>query len=299
MNFEYYKNFITIVDAGNISKAAERLLIAQPALTKQLHIIEENYGAQLVIRHPRNLELTDAGKILYERAKTICYLEDAAQKEISSCVLGNQGTLRLGRTPANPDRFMDQLLFSYHEKFEKVNFEITERNSDDIMEMLEEGLLDVGIVRAHKIISPALRPMLTMKEEIMVCFHKDHPLLRPEYQEISMDLLKQCPISISKGLVSNYSTACEYHGFTANYMTITNSRFLSIAWAEDKKTVTIVVNAKAEDVGDYCYRPIKADFPERVRAFVVPAQRKISRLTEEFVDFCADKLTDYGWEYLD
>ena len=68
MNMDYYKNFIKIADLGNISLAAKILLIAQPSLSKQIQILEKEFGTPLLKRNARNVELTTAGEIFYQEA---------------------------------------------------------------------------------------------------------------------------------------------------------------------------------------------------------------------------------------
>lgn len=67
MNMDYYKNFIKIADLGNISLAAKILLIAQPSLSKQIQILEKEFGTPLLKRNARNVELTTAGEIFYQK----------------------------------------------------------------------------------------------------------------------------------------------------------------------------------------------------------------------------------------
>ena len=102
MNLEVYRNYVAIIDAGTISAASRELHIAQPALSNQLKALEAAYGTQLVERGPRHITPNNAGKILYEKARRMCQLEDAAQKEINASILGTKGTLHLGITPPGP-----------------------------------------------------------------------------------------------------------------------------------------------------------------------------------------------------
>ena len=89
MNLEHYRNFITIVETGTISGAAEKLHIAQPALSNQIKNLEREYGAPLLTRGSRRVELTDAGRIMYSRAKSIAELENSARREIADCAAGD------------------------------------------------------------------------------------------------------------------------------------------------------------------------------------------------------------------
>ena len=82
MTLESYRNFVAIVESGSILAASNKLLIAQPSLSNQLKNIETYYGAKLLIRNRHRLELTDAGRVFYLRAKEIYQAEEKLQDEI-------------------------------------------------------------------------------------------------------------------------------------------------------------------------------------------------------------------------
>ena len=90
MNIEYYRNFIAIVETGSISAAAKRVAVAQPALSNQLKALQKKFGTPLLNlkRGGHTVELTEAGCILYNKAKYICSIEDNIIKEITDCAGG-------------------------------------------------------------------------------------------------------------------------------------------------------------------------------------------------------------------
>lgn len=296
MNLEHYKNFVTIVDTGTISGAAEKLLIAQPALSKQIQLLEEKYGAQLLIRKPRKVELTDAGKILYDKIKSIAYLEDAAQKEIDACVLGNRGTLWLGRTPSNPDRMFERLLLDFHTAYPEISFEIFEYNSHQLIELLRSGMIEIGLVRTQRYILPELKPELMTRESIMAYFHRAHPLMQQYPGEVPIEALKDCPISISNGIKNEFSLACESAGFHPNYLSKASSRALSMMWAADQKTVAIIISPEEFDEGEYCCRRIALQGMDTLRAFATLRGRRLSAVSENFLGFCKNHPLMEHWE---
>lgn len=287
MNFEHYKNFVAIVDAGTVSAASKELLIAQPALSNQIKNLEDLYGAQLIVRKPRHIELTDAGKILYEKIKSMCYLEDSARKEIDACVSGNRGTLWFGTSPAIPDPLLYQILLDYHEQYPEVTFEIFERNSGHIIDLMQTGMLEVGLIRAQSnYLPPDIRPVLRVQEKMMVYFHREHPLFSPEMKSIPLNSLKDQPISISNGLKKGFTTACEAEGFTPSYMNVSASRSTSRLWAADKRTVCIISVAAPFDEDEYCAREISGRGLITHRMFAVNKNRRLSSVAETFLDFC-------------
>lgn len=287
MNFEHYKNFVAIVDAGTISAASKELLIAQPALSNQIKNLEDTYGTQLLIRKPRRVELTDAGKILYDKIKSICYLEDSAKKEIDACIAGNRGTLWIGFSPANPDPLLYQILLDFHAAYPEISFEMFERNSHFIIELLQSGMIEVGLIRVQpRMLPPEIRPVMTIQEKMMAYFHREHESLSPSMEQIPLRYLKDLPISISQGLRKGFTAACEQEGFSPLYMNISASRATSQLWAADKKTVSIMAASVPYDDDEYCWREIGAEGLLTQRMFAIDRNRRLSTIAETFLQFC-------------
>lgn len=289
MNLDYYKNFVTIVDVGTISAAAERLLIAQPALSKQLQALESYYGAPLVVRKPRHIELTDAGKILYEKVRSICYLEEAAQKEIDAAVLGNRGVLRLGITPCSPDRLIEMLLMDFHKQYPDVTYEIFERNSNVLVDLISEGLVEAVILRSNMHLPPTMKEVLSLGEKIMVYCHREHPLLSEDPDaDIPVQKLRDVPLSITNGLKNTLIRACNNAGFEPRIESVCSSRAASIMWCSDRQTAAVIVSPEPFDQDVYCCRRIEGEGFETGRFLAVSAERRISAVTRTFLEFCLD-----------
>src|SRR5690606_38359631 len=100
MNLRQLKYFVKVVQTGSMTRAAEQLYVAQPALGMQIRQLEEDIGVALLIRHSRGVEPTSAGKLLHERAVAILELVEAARKEVAACDGDAAETVRLGVTPA-------------------------------------------------------------------------------------------------------------------------------------------------------------------------------------------------------
>ena len=117
MNFSYYANYITIVEEGSLTAASRKLRIAQPALSNQIKALETAYGARLFYRGARHLELTDAGRILYQKAKWMTEIETAARNEIVSGFGGTKGTLRIGISSSFENSRLLDALFAFSERY--------------------------------------------------------------------------------------------------------------------------------------------------------------------------------------
>lgn len=125
---EYYRNFITIVEAGSISAAAKKISIAQPALSNQLKQLQRHYDAKLieVKRGGHRMELTDAGRVLLRKARLICDEEANASKEISDCRAGFSGTLRFSLSPSMSPWLISRYLTKFNKLYPDVNYELHE-----------------------------------------------------------------------------------------------------------------------------------------------------------------------------
>ena len=134
MNLQYYYNFVTIVEEGSLTAASRNLHIAQPALSNQIKAMEQKYGTRLFFRGARRLELTDAGMILYQQAKRMCEIEQAAKNEIASGFSGQKGTLRFGVTPSLA--------------------------GGKITDVLSTGANDVYVIDGGKLMVPALKKVI-------------------------------------------------------------------------------------------------------------------------------------------
>ena len=150
MNLEYFKNFITIVETGSMSKAAEKLLVAQPALSRQIHIIESEYGVPLFEsgRGAHRLRLTDAGWIFYRQARKLCLLDDDTRKQIENYSEGVQGTLRISLAPSRAPFFVNRYALPFTKKYPNVHYDLREAGADELIENVRRGDSEIGIANA-------------------------------------------------------------------------------------------------------------------------------------------------------
>ena len=96
MEIKDMRAFYAIVEEGNISHAAQRLDIAQPALSRQMKRLESSLGVQLFERGSRRIRLTDAGRVLYSRVEHILGMVDGTVREITEIGSGVAGSIQLG-----------------------------------------------------------------------------------------------------------------------------------------------------------------------------------------------------------
>lgn len=147
MDIKQLLYFIAIVEEGNISCAAKKLHMAQPPLSNQLKLLEEELGVKLIERGARKASLTAVGEILYKRAKHIVELTNTTITEIGDFEKGIQGTLRLGTISSSGTALLNSRIIEFNKKHPHVKFEIHEGNTYELIDMLNSGIIEVGIVR--------------------------------------------------------------------------------------------------------------------------------------------------------
>ena len=145
MEIRQLRLFREVVDAGSISEAARRMNLSQPPLSYHMKMLEQELGVTLFHRGKKNIELTSAGKLLYERAETVLALESAVSREVSE--EGTKKTLRIGVTPTTSPLLIP-VLTKLHQMECNLVFEVSDGTSFSLREMLEKGMLDCTLLRS-------------------------------------------------------------------------------------------------------------------------------------------------------
>lgn len=147
MDFKQLTYFITVVDEGTISAAAKKLHMTQPPLSTQIKLLENEIGCLLFERGPRSIRLTDAGRIMYDRAVSLLRMSSLMQEELKEYQHGSQGTLRLGIVSSVSSTSFCRWIQDFHNKYPNIYFEISEANTYQLLEKLRDGFIELAIVR--------------------------------------------------------------------------------------------------------------------------------------------------------
>ena len=149
MEIKDMRAFYAIVEEGNISHAAQRLDIAQPALSRQMKRLETSLGVQLFERGSRRIRLTDAGKVMYARVEHILGIVDGAVREITEMGSGVAGAVRLGTITTSGAMLVPELLSEFHRRYPQVTYQIWEAEGARILELLDNRVIEIGITRTQ------------------------------------------------------------------------------------------------------------------------------------------------------
>lgn len=290
MELDCYRNFLAVVEAGSFTGAAKCVHIAQPALSKQLRHLENYFGAKLIIstRGSRQLLLTEAGRVLYQKAKYICSLDDLAKTEINSIMGGVRGTLRFSITSSRSALFIKSSLKNFCQLYPKITCELYEASIEEQTQQLLNGITEIGILSTPLRHQDNFQVLFRRDEELVTVFHKDSVWLDGSKDEIKLHELEDIPISISAGCASVFKNACEEQGLVPNIICISTSRQSALQWAAEKAAVAIFPVEPAEDLGDdYIIKRISDIDAEVYKTVVKVKDRPLSVAAQHFLKFYA------------
>jgi LysR family nitrogen assimilation transcriptional regulator len=180
----YY--FVRIVDSGTISRAAEFLNLAQPALSQHVAALEAEFGQQLLIRSRRGVTPTAAGQSLYRSAQAILRLERAAKRDITSGASGPSGFASIGLGTFSCANTMGvNVLRKTRELYPDITIHFVENLSVIFSQAIKMGLLDAAILYDPGPIRGVQFEHI-MTEEIYLVASKDQRVVEPGATEITL-----------------------------------------------------------------------------------------------------------------
>lgn len=240
MQIEFLRHFIDIVETGGLSRAARKNHIAQPALTRQLQILEKEYGMALIEprRGSHSLTLTDAGWIVYREAKQICETEDNAQAELTALSSGLSGTLRLSIAPSYAPWLISDILPTFHETYPDICFRLRESYHLTLVEDIRQGVSEIGIANAP-LPDPSLFTILDQKPATLLAAI---PRAWAESGKSLSLLLMENPIAVSRSTEELYRTLCETMEIPPRIFYSVDTRSSALRLAQENLAISILVD---------------------------------------------------------
>lgn len=146
MEIRTLRSFLAVAREGNVTRAARSLHITQPALSRQLSELERELGCELLVRESRGVTLTDAGMLLRKRAEEIVSLTDRAELEIRSPEANIEGDVWVGGGESRAIETVAKVAAQLADEQPGIHLRLHSGNRDDVVERVDKGLLDFGIV---------------------------------------------------------------------------------------------------------------------------------------------------------
>lgn len=173
MELRHLRYFLVVIAEGSLTKAAQRLHITQPALSRQIQQLEKESGARLLKRTPKGVEPTLAGTALHGHALRILRLADAT-REVATSATPSKETVALGLAPGLPTEWLRGRLGPLLAEESSVHLVIADASSTELLKMTGEGSLDLAIV--HQDPPAAMHRHRVLERPFGLAIRPTHPL---------------------------------------------------------------------------------------------------------------------------
>ncbi|MCP3965694.1 MAG: LysR family transcriptional regulator [Lentisphaerae bacterium] len=176
MELTHLKYFIAVAEELHFGRAALRLNIAQPPLSQQIKRLEDELDLKLFKRTSRKVNLTEAGQVFYEEAKSVVGRAEGAKKRMEDLALGRRGSLSIGFNSPAMQRVLAKALKRHMELFPDVELRLIELGSHKQFEALDKGELDIALLRPYGRELLEYDVQLLFQDEYIAVLPKEHRL---------------------------------------------------------------------------------------------------------------------------
>jgi len=216
MELRHLRYFIAVADELHFGRAAARVHIAQPAVSRQIRTLEQEIGLNLFERDRRRVALTAAGAAFLEEARSILEHLERAVVTAHRAARGEIGSLRIGYVPAVVHTGLPEILRAFRKRFPRVEVRLQEMNPAIQVEALLAERVDVGFVRGP-IDEPALASTTVLKEPLVGVLPSGHRLR--SHKRLGLAMLAKDPFvfqarSRGPGSHDDILTVCRRAGFS-------------------------------------------------------------------------------------
>lgn len=184
ISFRNLQTFLTIANHLNMSRAAEALHIAQPALSQQLQLMERRLDVLLFERNGRPMRLTEAGILFHAKAATLLAQFNTTVSQVRDVHQGQDGWLGLGFTRSAMYSFLPPCVRQFHKALPRLKIHFHEMLTEEQPEALRQGLIHLGLARDPEP-QPGLNQQIVSVEPLVAVLPRDHVLANEKVLELS------------------------------------------------------------------------------------------------------------------
>ena len=214
-NLELYKVFYYVAKNGNITQAANELMVSQPAVSKSIKTLERDLDTILFNRNKDGVSLNNAGELLYNKIKKAMELIVSSEEDIDSLNNMEQGTINIGAGNTIMQRYLMPYIKKFHDLYPNINVIVHTLVTDELIKKAQVGLVDVVFTHLPNTI-PNSFDIIKIKElhDILVV-NKDSKYLNKEIKKKDLEKLPLILLPYGASNRKNFNKFC-----TANNIVI-------------------------------------------------------------------------------
>lgn len=242
MDLRHLKYFIAVAEELNIGRAALRLHISQPPLTRQIQQLEEELGVLLLVRTPRGVELTQAGEMFLEEARNIRSLVEQAIERTKRAGQGKLGRIDIGIFGTGILSAIPKLLQIFRDAHPDVRVVLHTMSKDEQIEALRQKRISVGfnrmLAQQHDLTNE-----LIIQERLYLAVNQSHPLSGQKavsFNELAKYPLVMFPTGARPNFVDRVIELCRAAGFAPEISQIVGDAVTGVALVAGGFGITVV-----------------------------------------------------------
>lgn len=213
MDILHLSYFLEVARQKSFTKASQTLRVSQPSISKVIKTLENELNVTLLERTGREIELTDAGKAVFEKAQHVVLEFQDLTSELGEIFNLQRGEITIGLPPMVGARFFPKVIGLFRQTYPHIQIKLIEVGSKQIEIGVEEGTLDIGVIALPASLD-GLEIFSFVNEALCIVLYRDHPLA--EKPELTLSDLKEEPFVLYKEDFSLYDhilDQCQARGF--------------------------------------------------------------------------------------
>lgn len=282
--------FVRVVEEKSFTKAAEKLFISQPALSKAIRSMEKELGVVLFNRAPKELSLTEEGKTVYRYAVDVLNYCGSRTTELLSLLEKAKGSIKFGLPPSVGSVFFSKILHEYRAMFPQINLQIYEGTSKKIEAMIMGEQLDLGVV-VEPYENPHMQLKTVYRSDAVLAVSQKHRLAKRKTVGF-LELKDEPMLLVSKDYMfhDQIIVRCQEAGFTPNIAFTSSQWDLLLEMVAENQGVTIIGRPLVEKLYNDRVRCISLKNPEFpwILGLIFKKGRTLSGAAKRFWDFCGN-----------
>lgn len=243
MDLRHARTFVTVAELGTVSKAAQRLRIAQPALSRQISDLEHELGFRLFDRVGRRLTLSSEGEQFLSDCRGLLNHADAVGERARLLLRGDTGVLKVAASPQHIESVLAGFLHHYARRFPNVEVKISEAAGRESLAMLERGDIHLAqnLLQAVESHDPRFASMPLEPVELLAAYHPGRALGRGRSLEVEQLAAQPLFVLDAEFVVRRaFDAACRLSGLKPNIRLASRAPHTLLALAEADHGVAII-----------------------------------------------------------
>lgn len=293
MELRLLRYFLAVARENSFTRAARYLHVTQPTLSRQLMDLEEELGQKLLNRETHHISLTPEGMLLRKRAEEILAMVQKTEAEFSSIGENVAGDIHIGGGESRAMELVADVICELHEEFPDIRCHLYTAVAGDVMERLDNGLLDFGVLLQPVDISRYDSVTLPVKDRWGALMRRDHPLAAKE--AVTPEDLRKEPLICSRREPRNQSVRNPYvewfgEGFDKlNVVAVHNLIQNASLLVERGMGCALTLESRHVTGGALCFRPFRPTL-ESGSSLVWKKYQIFSRAAALFLDRVRERI---------